>query len=94
MKAIATPPTMAPKDAAFATAPAVKFGSAKVGAPVPEGRSVEVVTLVTYGALDSIKLAQVMRVLLAKWKTTDRFPRKAPRPALVEAYRSTYLNSD
>ena len=41
---------MAPNDAALATAPALKLGNAEValvGAPVPEGSTVDVVTLVT-----------------------------------------------
>jgi hypothetical protein len=31
-----------------------------------------------------VKLAQVIRVVLAKWRVIDRFPKKEPRPGRVE----------
>lgn len=36
-------------------------------------------------AATAVKLAHVMRVVLAKWKTKERFPKKAPIPLRVEA---------
>ena len=33
---------------------------------------------------DFEKLAQVMRVLFAKWMTIDRLPKKAPMPSCVD----------
>jgi hypothetical protein len=31
-----------------------------------------------------VKLAQVIRVLFAKWRVIDRFPKNEPRPGRVE----------
>lgn len=36
-------------------------------------------------ASTAVKLAQVMRVVLPKWNTKLRFPKKAPIPSTVEA---------
>jgi len=38
--------------------------------------------------LTRAKLAQVMRVVLAKWTTMERLPKKAPMPERVEAKSS------
>jgi hypothetical protein len=54
--------------------------------PVGVGRvGVAVVPLVALRA----KLAQAMRVLLAKWTTNERFPKNPGLPESVDVYRST-----
>lgn len=40
------------------------------------------------------KLAQPMRVLLAKWRTNERLPKYALLPEMSEEYGSTYLHQD
>lgn len=56
--------------------------------------------VVGYGAivvesfeLTSVKLAHEIRVLLAKWMTKERLPKKAPMPGNVEAKSSVYVAS-
>ena len=41
--------------------------------------------------LTSSKLVQARRVVFELWMLMERLPRKLPRPAWVETYRSEYL---
>lgn len=60
-----------------------------VGVAVPEAVEDGVPDpLHVFPASTASKLAQVMRVLLPKWNTILRFPKKAPMPSLREANSS------
>ena len=50
-----------------------------------------VLVVVVVPLLMRVKLAQVMRVVLAKWITIERLPKKDPRPFRVDAYGSVKL---
>lgn len=54
---------------------------------------VTVVVLVPFvmELLHSTKLAHVKRVVLELWTTSERLPKKEPRPAAEDTYRSVYL---
>jgi hypothetical protein len=49
------------------------------------GVAVAVVLPPLVGLPTNVKLAHVMRVLFAKWKVTERLPKKEPRPGRVDA---------
>jgi hypothetical protein len=77
---------MTPKIEAMLLLPAPVDG---VGPPVV----VAVVLVVTLlppvaGGPWSVKLAQVMRVLLLKWRVMERFPKNEPKPLTVLAKSS------
>ena len=57
---------------------------------VPEGAAdpVELFPLPPTVLPTSVKLAQVIRVVFAKWTTKERLPKKAPIPFTVEANSS------
>jgi hypothetical protein len=63
----------------------VADGEMEATGPWPVGMIVEVALGAGYGALWSpmTKLAQPMRVLLAKWSTNDRLPKYAGVPGMV-----------
>jgi len=54
------------------------------GVDVDVGLAVVVVFVPPTELPASVKLAQVIRVLFAKWTVMDRFPKKEPRPGRVE----------
>ncbi len=72
--------------------PAVPVNCAELPVLVPLALKLPVLVPLALGVsglvVARVQLAQVILVVLAKWTTRDRFPKKAPRPDSVDAKSS------